>query len=121
MGQLLELGRTLLVAGEIERRAKQKRTARSMLQDALEIFEQIGARLWVERAAGSLQRVGGGAGKAGELTPTERRVAELAAGGMTNREIADALFLSVKSIEATSHGCTRSSVSAPVPSRASMG
>ena len=52
MGQPLELGRTLLVAGEIERRAKQKRTARSMLQDALEIFERIGAPLWVERAAG---------------------------------------------------------------------
>ena len=100
VGQPLELGRTLLVAGEIERRAKQKRTARSMLQEALEIFERIGAPLWVERAAGSLQRVGGGAGKAGELTPTERRVAELAAGGMTNREVADALFLSVKSIEA---------------------
>ena len=80
VGQPLEIGRTLLVAGEIERRAKQKRTARSMLQDALEIFERIGEPLWVERAAGSLQRVGGGAGKAGELTPTERRVAELAAG-----------------------------------------
>ena len=92
-----------------------------MLQEALEIFERIGAPLWVERAAGSLQRVGGGAGKAGELTPTERRVAELAAGGMTNREVADALFLSVKSNGPTSHGCTRRSVSGPHRARSSMG
>ena len=100
VGQPLELGRTLLVAGEIERRSKQKRTARASLQEALQIFEQIDARLWLEKAVDSLQRVGGTAGKAGELTPTERRVAELAAGGMTNREVAEALFVSVKSVEA---------------------
>lgn len=100
VGQPLELGRTLLVAGEIERRSRQKRTARTLLQEALQIFEQIDAPLWVDKAVGSLQRVGGTAGKSGELTPTERRVAELAAGGMTNREIAEALFVSVKSVEA---------------------
>jgi ATP/maltotriose-dependent transcriptional regulator MalT len=100
VGQPLELGRTLLVAGEIERRSKQKRTARASLQEALQIFEQIGAPLWVAKAVDSLGRAGGAAGKAGELTPTERRVAELAAAGMTNREVAEALFVSVKSVEA---------------------
>jgi DNA-binding CsgD family transcriptional regulator len=100
VGQPLELGRTLLVAGEIERRAKQKRAARSSLEEALHIFGGIGARLWAERARGSLQRVGGAAGEAGELTPTERRVAELVAEGRSNREAADALFLSVKTVEA---------------------
>jgi DNA-binding CsgD family transcriptional regulator len=100
VGQPLELGRTLLLAGEIERRSKQKRTARASLQEALQIFEQIDAPLWAEKALVSLQRVGGIVGKAGELTPTERRVAELAAAGMTNREVAQALFVSVKSVEA---------------------
>jgi DNA-binding CsgD family transcriptional regulator len=99
VGQPLELGRTLLVAGEIERRSKQKRTARASLQEALQIFEQVGAPLWVEKAVDSLRRVGGVAGKVGDLTPTERRVAELAAAGMTNREVAEALFVSVKSVE----------------------
>jgi ATP/maltotriose-dependent transcriptional regulator MalT len=100
VGQPLELGRTLLVAGEVERRAKQKRGARSSLEAALHIFEGVGARLWAERARGSLERVGGAAGEAGELTPTERRVAELVAEGRSNREVAEALFLSVKTVEA---------------------
>jgi DNA-binding CsgD family transcriptional regulator len=100
VGQPLELGRTLLLAGEIERRSKQKRTARASLQEALQIFEQIDAPLWGEKARVSLQRVGGIVGEAGELTPTERRVAELAAAGMTNREVAQTLFVSVKSVEA---------------------
>jgi DNA-binding CsgD family transcriptional regulator len=100
VGQPLELGRTLLVTGEVERRAKRKRAARVPLEDALRIFEKIGAQLWAERATRALERVGGFTGTAGELTPTERRVAELVADGKTNREVARLLFVSVKTVEA---------------------
>ena len=97
--QPFELGRTLMVQGQVERRAKQKRVARSSLDQALRIFESLGAPLWAERARSELSRVGGPAAP-GELTPTERQVAELVVEGLTNREVADALFVSVKTVEA---------------------
>ena len=97
--QPFELGRTLMVKGQVERRAKQKRVARSSLDEALRIFESLGAPLWAERARSELSRVGGPAAP-GELTPTERQVAELVVEGLTNREVADALFVSVKTVEA---------------------
>ena len=99
--QPFELGRTLLVKGGIQRRAKQKRVATATITQALEIFEELGARLWAERARAEMARVAGGVGAtAGELSPTERRVAQLVVEGGTNREIADALFISVKTVEA---------------------
>jgi DNA-binding CsgD family transcriptional regulator len=97
--QPFELGRTLMVKGQVERRAKQKRVARSSLDQALRIFESLGAPLWAERARSDLSRVGGPTASGG-LTPTERRVAELVVQGLTNREVADALFVSVKTVEA---------------------
>ena len=97
--QPFELGRTLMVKGQVERRAKQKRVARSSLDEALRIFESLGAPLWAERARSELSRVGGPAAP-GELTPTERQVAELVVEGLTNQEVAGALFMSVKTVEA---------------------
>ena len=97
--QPFELGRTLMVKGQVERRAKQKRVARSSLDEALRIFESLGAPLWAERARSELSRVGGPASP-GELTPTERQVAELVVEGLTNQEVAGALFVSVKTVEA---------------------
>jgi DNA-binding CsgD family transcriptional regulator len=97
--QPFELARTLLVKGEVERRAKQKRRARSSIERSLEIFEDLGARLWAERARADLARVGGGPAQA-ELTPTEERVASLVAEGKTNREVAGELFVTVKTVEA---------------------
>ena len=97
--QPFELGRTLMVKGQVERRAKQKRAARSSLSRALGIFESLGAPLWAERARSELARVGGPAAP-GELTPTERQIADLVVQGLTNREVADALFVSVKTVEA---------------------
>lgn len=94
-----ELARTLLVMGEVRRRAKQKREARASLERALEIFQGLGAPLWAARARAELERVGGRVPGL-VLTPTERRVAELVAEGRTNREVADALFVSVKTVEA---------------------
>jgi DNA-binding CsgD family transcriptional regulator len=95
-----ELGRTLLVRGAVQRRAKSKREARDTLMQALEIFEGLGAAAWAERTRAELARIGGRAASSVDLTPTEARVAELVAAGSTNREVADALFVSVHTVEA---------------------
>ena len=94
-----ELGRTLLIQGSIRRRAKQKRAARKALGQALEIFERLEAPLWADKAFEELARIAGRRAAVGELTEAERRVAKLAAAGRTNREIADELFLSVRTVE----------------------
>jgi len=100
LGQPFELGRTLLALGECQRRAKRRGAARSTLRSAVEIFTSIGASLWAHRANEEMGRIGGRAAQPDALTETERRVAELAASGSTNREIADRLFISVKTVEA---------------------
>ena len=95
-----ELGRTLLVMGQVQRRAKRKRAARQHLQRALEIFESLPAPLWAERARSELSRIGLRPPAPLALTATEERVADLAASGHTNREVAQALFLSPRTVEA---------------------
>jgi hypothetical protein len=67
--QPFELARTLLVKGEVERRAKQKRAARSTLEQALGLFLALGAPLWAQRARDDLARVGGAMPPSSELTP----------------------------------------------------
>ena len=89
-----ELGRTLVVLGSTRRRAKQKRPAREALEEAAKIFERLGARLWVDKAQAERSRIGG-------LTPAETRVAKLAIAGRSNREIAETLFMSVRTVEGT--------------------
>jgi DNA-binding CsgD family transcriptional regulator len=95
-----ELGRTLLVRGVVERRAKRKREARDTLTKALEIFDGLGAALWAEKTHAELARIGGRAPSSMTLTPTEEKVAALVASGSTNREAAEALFVSVHTVEA---------------------
>jgi DNA-binding CsgD family transcriptional regulator len=94
-----ELGRTYLVLGTVQRRSRKKRPARESLQRALEIFDELGTRLWSDRARAELARIGGRAPSEIDLTPTERRVAELIAAGGTYREVADALFISPKTVQ----------------------
>jgi DNA-binding CsgD family transcriptional regulator len=96
----LELGRTLFVKGRIERRARRKAAARLSLEHALEIFEEIGSPLWAVKARAELARVDPRRAASEELTETERRVAELAASGRTNRQAASQLFMSPKTVEA---------------------
>ena len=98
--QPFETARTAMVRGIVERRAKQKRAARASLEEALRAFDKLGAPLWSARARAELVRVVGEHDTATELTPTEVRVADLVAEGKTNREVADALFVSVKTVEA---------------------
>jgi DNA-binding CsgD family transcriptional regulator len=94
-----ERARTLIVLGTLHRRAKHKAAARDALQDALEILEGMGARVWAGRARAELGRIGGRAAADG-LTPTEQRVADLVAEGRSNKEVAGALFVSVRTVEA---------------------
>ena len=95
----LEHGRTLLAIGTLQRRTRERRAARATLQQALAIFEQLGAALWAARARGELRRIGGRA-PSGELTATEERIAELVSGGKSNKEVAAELVVSVHTVEA---------------------
>ena len=93
-----ERARTLLALGLVQRRAKRKRAAREALEHALATFEQLGARLWADKARAELARIGGRPAATGELTETERRIAALAAEGLSNKEIASALFVTPKTV-----------------------
>jgi DNA-binding CsgD family transcriptional regulator len=95
----LERARTLLVLGQVRRRAKQRGSAREALDAARALFEEIGAPLWAERARAELRRVGGRRASPDELTPSELRIAELVARGRTNREVAAELFVTVHTVE----------------------
>jgi DNA-binding CsgD family transcriptional regulator len=95
----LERARTLLALGELQRRNRQRRVARQTLQQALAIFEELGAALWVERAKKTIARIGGRAPAGGELTPSERRIAELVAEGKTNKEVAAILVVADRTVE----------------------
>jgi DNA-binding CsgD family transcriptional regulator len=95
-----ERARTLLVLGRLQRRQGKRRAAKASLQEAIATFDELGATLWADKARGELRRLGLHPGESTELTPSERRVAELAAGGLTNREVAAALLVSPKTVEA---------------------
>lgn len=95
-----ELARLLLVRGQIERRANRKLAARASLTEALAVFEDLGSPPWVQRARDEIARLGLRHRAPSELTESERRMAELAAAGMTNRQVAEAAFVSPKTVEA---------------------
>jgi DNA-binding CsgD family transcriptional regulator len=114
----LERARTLLVKGQIERRDRKKRAAREALQAALEQFESIGARLWADRARADLERTGLRHSEGDALTASERRIAELAAAGLTNRLIAETVFVSTKTVEAN---LARAYLKLGIHSRAELG
>jgi DNA-binding CsgD family transcriptional regulator len=86
--------------GEVRRRARQKAASRTAFEAALRGFEDLGSPVWIDRTQTELARVASRRPAGSSLTDTERRVAELAAAGQTNREIAHALFMSVHTVEA---------------------
>jgi ATP/maltotriose-dependent transcriptional regulator MalT len=96
---VFERGRTLLGLGVVRRQAMQKKAAREALEQALAIFGELGARLWAQKARSELARISGRRAEGDELTETEARVAELAATGRSNKEIAAELFMGVSTVE----------------------
>lgn len=94
-----ERARALLLAGQIHRRRKEKRLARQALDEAVEAFDALETPAWAERARAELARIPLRTAPA-DLTPTEQRIAELAAAGLTNRQIAERTFVSPKTVEA---------------------
>lgn len=100
LGLHSDRARALLTLGRLHRRHRKWGAARARLEAAASAFEQLDAPGWVTQAHSELSRISGRRPhSAGELTPTERRVAELAAGGMTNKEIAQALVVTVNTVE----------------------
>ena len=93
-----ERGRTLLAKGQVHRRRKEKRLADEALHEALAIFESLGAPLWADRATAELARIGRRPRAPADLTATERLVAELAATGLSSRQIGEQAFLAPKTV-----------------------
>lgn len=95
-----EHARTSLVLGQIQRRQRRKDAAAVTLREALGVFEDLGTPLWAVKARFELTRATAGHRADAELTTSEQRIAELLASGMTRREVASALFISPKTVEA---------------------
>jgi DNA-binding CsgD family transcriptional regulator len=93
-----ELARTLLALGTVQRKAQHKRAARESLERSVEIFERLGARVWLEKTRSELRRIGGRVSHEGQLSETERRIVELVVAGRRNREVAAELNLSPNTI-----------------------
>jgi DNA-binding CsgD family transcriptional regulator len=100
----LDLAHTRLLFGEWLRRRKRRREARAHLRAAHQLFDSCGAVPFAERARAELLATGEQVRKRtvptpSDLTPQERQVAILAAGGSTNAEIASRLFITVSTVE----------------------
>lgn len=94
-----EEARTRLLFGTVLLRAGHRRDARRELEAAQGTFLRLGAPVQAGQAHRVLSSIGGRAGSALELTSVESRVAALASDGRTNREVADTLFMSVRTVE----------------------
>jgi DNA-binding CsgD family transcriptional regulator len=100
----LDLTEALLDLGAALRRANQRAAARGPLRAALELSERGGAKVLASRAQTELAASGARSrrvrrGGLEALTPSERRVGGLAARGLTTREMAEALFVTPKTVE----------------------
>jgi ATP/maltotriose-dependent transcriptional regulator MalT len=103
-GRSFEGARTELAYGEFLRREGGRREAREHLRSALDVFEQVGAAPYGERARAELRASGESArsrdpSTIDELTPQELQIARFVAEGATNRQVAAQLFLSPRTID----------------------
>ena len=103
-GVPFERARSQLLLGERLQRARRRREAQEALAGALRTFEVLGASPWAERARTGLGTLGARprarhSPATRDLTAQELQVARAAAEGLSNREIAAQLFLSVKTVE----------------------
>jgi DNA-binding NarL/FixJ family response regulator len=95
-----ERARTQLLLGQLQRRQRQKEAATTTLTEALAAFDGMKTTLWTDRTRNELARTRMSPTRTLLLTPSEQRVAELAASGLTNRDIAAAVFISPKTVDA---------------------
>ena len=101
LGLPFDRGRALLSLGRAQRRLRKWGASRGTLERAVAAFEQLGSEGWADTARYDLSRVAARRpSPSGELTPTERRIVELAASGCSNKEISQALYATVHTVEA---------------------
>ncbi|MFE0801194.1 AAA family ATPase [Streptomyces sp. NPDC058812] len=98
-----ERAQTRLDYGEWLRRQRRIAEARPLLTGALDTFQRLGARPWIERAKAELRAAGIEATSVvpsaiTELSPQQQQIVQLAARGLTNREIGEKLFLSPRTV-----------------------
>jgi len=100
LGLRFDRARSLLALGRAQRRLKKWSAARDALEEAASQFGRLGSIGWADAARAEQERIGGRRPtQRGVLTPSERRVAELAGDGLANKEIAATLFISVSTVE----------------------
>ena len=100
LGLAFDCARSLLSLGRAQRRFRKWGAARDALQQAVTAFDGMGSPGWAHEAGSELSRVGARRpAPSGELTSAERGVAELAAEGRANKEIARALHVTVHTVE----------------------
>jgi ATP/maltotriose-dependent transcriptional regulator MalT len=100
----LEHARSLVELGSLRRRSGQRATATASLREGMDLAHRCGATALVHAARVELHLAGARPRRIAltgrdALTPSERRVADLAAEGMTNKEIAQALFVTLRTVE----------------------
>jgi DNA-binding CsgD family transcriptional regulator len=103
-GVSLERARALAELGVLVRAAGRRAESRSMLREALDVAHHAGAAPLADLAETELRATGAKPRRVAlsgveALTASERRVAELAGDGLTNREIAQALFVTMRTVE----------------------
>jgi DNA-binding CsgD family transcriptional regulator/tetratricopeptide (TPR) repeat protein len=118
LGMPFERGRDLLLLGILLRRRRRRSDAARRIEEAARAFETIGSPRWAERARDELERLGITPGEADQLTPSEERIARLAATGLTNRDVAHRLRISPKTVEAS---LTRAYAKLGIRTRAELG
>lgn len=112
-----ERGRILMAHARTCRRGRRRREAAIALGIAEDLFAAGGALAWAAKARSEVQRLG--LERTNDvLTPSEERIASLAAAGRTNREVADQLFISPKTVEVN---LSRAYAKLSISSRAELG
>jgi DNA-binding CsgD family transcriptional regulator/tetratricopeptide (TPR) repeat protein len=94
-----EEARTRLLFGSLLRRAGRRSDARRELQTALGVFVRLGTPVQAEHARTELAAIGGKPSSGGDLTAMERRIVTQVGAGQTSREVANDLYLSVRTVD----------------------